>query len=389
MDLTYSPGELDLKHLQKDSNSGMKRDHDSVDDFEHLDPESSPVDILTKPLIEIDSKSENITATLPKLDFSDNEGKNDQFKITKTEGVSHDETISNGKNKFPDFDLDSENTKSNSTLNLIKKSDLEISTDDIPKPVETVQFDNAMISNFISAEKASNSVKTESGLVGLDTNPKDSGKNLEETPKSTGADEDLDVPAKSMKEADAMSHYELKLDKKEVSKKDNDLETEKDVESLVKLDFTKEQDDIENIAKSDPLIHTSTDSVAADPISSDLRIRQIPVKDDDTLDRDQRVGKEDKHLENKSELNSSSQELESQHSETPQPDEKQVNDKQEAQEEFKDFPSPDDITKHRICICPSKPAESSMSDLDDIIGPEDVFKRIGLGEFKLVRFKIV
>lgn len=369
MDLTYNPGELDIKYLQKESGSDMKRDHDSVDDFEHLDPESSPVDILSKPLIEMDSKSGKPTTSV-KMDYPDFTGQNDNTQITNPEHSSSDSSLTNIKDMLTGINVDSEQPQSNTELHLntnSMKTEINQESKLSPMHVEDIQFDNALNSTFISAEKISNSVNTdsESKVVGLKSNFKDMEEGHHDTLKSLRDDTEFNIPAKSMKEADAMSHYEIKHEKKDTVKKDSYTE-EGDVElSLPKLDPTKEVNNPQTLSDDDLIIHKpSNDFVAVDSINADTKGHQDAGKDG-TL--------KGVHTENKIDQESNPLMKESQSTEKLA---------DEKCEEFEELPPVDDIVQHRICICPSKP-ESTVSYLDDIIGPEDVFKRIGLGEYLL------
>ncbi|XP_046663555.1 reticulon-1 isoform X3 [Homalodisca vitripennis] len=379
MDLTYMPGELDYKNEKKSNDSDMKREHDSVDDFEHLDPDSSPVDSHSKDFSTIE-KFENMYSSSEKLT-----GKDVDTSVKLLEEVTHDEldllakntesladcNISSSiKDLKSDFDDEVHQIKSKVDVTNEGSSLLDFGiSSDIP-PTSSNGKSEMVLSNdkseidainkkFISSEIGIHEEKTEneSDLLNLGHETENGDKFVKDLPLTDDhlnkqmsdkdiTKEELDFDnTKSMKEADALSQYEIKPEKKDIGKKDELIEE-----------------------SSEPAFKQERQEAEPEPAKPET---PLPIQ----------------QLENVTE------EL---HESKLEPSKIQ----EESPEESHELPSKEDNPlKHFIAVCPPKPSSASdtvpsftsdtvkevvkkvsISDLDDIIGPEDVFKRIGLVE---------
>lgn len=348
MDLSYNPGELDYKNVQEITSS-LKREQDSVDDFEHLDPETSPTDKKSKLVSDLDSNYQNPDVVEKTLAINEK---------VNLDSNSHDHTAEFSKNLQLKENM---NITSQPSLFVVENVDENAKKISQPDP-------NAQSSGFISAEKALHSFKSdlESDLIGLETNVKDVIEGIDAPNEEICKfDQDKSTPVISMKEADAMAHYSIKQDKKETEKVDGSLD--------------KEQDTIAIIPKTTPEI------VDKPTLNEGLQDPSTIVVDGDKNNHKDKGAEIKKNVSSfvqnedtgKLKFTSASPELEP--VAKPQTPTEQIKSKQETVEDVKEFPQTDN-NQSRVYVSPTKPDSPKLNDLDDIIGPEDVFKRIGLGE---------
>ncbi|XP_054262755.1 reticulon-1 isoform X2 [Macrosteles quadrilineatus] len=339
MDLTYMPGELDMKSAKK-SNTDMKRDHDSVDDFEHLDPDLSPSEGHVKTSIDTntDKKDSNMPVDILEKAHGVDSGlglpsKSAEFDSGKTTpDLSNVEDSKQIKTEV-DFHFDSEG----------KPSLLDFGIDNENPLSDGEQFDDELNKSFLSSEIAFNNVKTGHDIPNLDILPELSTAEKDDfhlpdyhttQASDTILPSDLTNP-KSMKEDDALPQYDMKFEQRESPEK-GDYITKRELE-LNEPDILKPEipphAKIEHFAPSEPEIDLRK-NVSEFSNANDFESHEELIK---TLV---------KHVE------------------------------EPAVPESTIIPTPPE-SKDNVKSAVKK---ISVSDLDDIIGPEDVFKRIGLVE---------
>lgn len=356
MDLTYGPGELDYKDSKKGSSgSEMKREHDSVDDFEHLEPEKiSPVGFNTKDL-PVPEKSSNMFQTDPGLDgnlsepFLPKSSKDDLSSFYQgSEPLATGIGFSGGIDFLSDFESGSQEAMSKPVQHGLDQSNLLDfgMGGDIPSTKLDDDFESDTFSkSFISAEKDNNFTRTDKndeisdfgssgkdvmGVQGLSPHDSFNTKKQELKTEELHSSED-----RSMKEDDALAQYNKKHEKKE---NDNDKDNQGEANIFRS---TERLDDPEPIFKDLPQ-DTKPDSDLMKPE------KQLPIP-------------EPKQSET-SKMDSTKADVFTMHEDTPIiPSSLR-----------KLTPTSTDTTK--------PVSKTSAADLDDIIGPEDVFKKIGLGE---------
>lgn len=361
MDLTYGPGELDYKDTKKGSSgSDMKREHDSVDDFEHLEPEKiSPVGFNTKDL-PVPEKSGNMFQTDPGSDDNLSEplfpksSKDDHSSFVKgSEPLATAPGFSTDIDFLAEFESAAQEaiSKPNSSLQqgLDKSNLLDFGMGgDIPSTKLDDDFESdAFNKSFISAEKDNNFIRTDKkdeisdfgtsgedimGVQGFSSH--DSFNSKKEELKT---EELLNSEDRSMKEDDALAQYSKKHEKKE---NDKGNQGEANIfSSTERIDPEPLFKDVEPLFK-DVLQETKSDS--------DLMKPEIHIP-------------EPKQSET-SKMDSTKADIFTMHEDTPII----------PSSLSKPTPTSTDATK--------PVSKTSAADLDDTIGPEDVFKKIGLGE---------
>uniref|UniRef100_A0A1B6M6H3 Reticulon-like protein n=1 Tax=Graphocephala atropunctata TaxID=36148 RepID=A0A1B6M6H3_9HEMI len=361
MDLTYMPGELDYKNDKKSSDSDMKRDHDSVDDFEHLDPDSSPVDSHPKDFSTFE-KFDNKLASFSEHSPSKGQDASNKLLGDIVQGELHSlgenskSLVSNitSNNKDLKFDLDSEVHEIKSKIDLVTEGssllDVGIGSDISPTSSDGKSEIDTFNKNGLASETEKHDEKTdnESDLLNLGHKTENDDKHVQVlhhtddfnnllNSKDISKEESGSDNTKSMKEADALSQYEMKLEKKDVEKKDQVIYDNPEPALDEKLQEIEPEPEKPEAPSSDQKSEKLIEEMLAP------KLQPLEVHDDIIEEPHEIPSKEDNPL------------------------------------------------KPFIAICPPKPSstpdtvkevvkKAAISDLDDIIGPEDVFKRIGLVE---------
>lgn len=361
MDLTYGPGELDYTGIKKGSGPDMKREHDSVDDFEHLEPEISPIGLNTKDL-PLPEKSDILFKSDPDsdenlLESSLPKNVKDEFSLFSKglEPLATGTGISAGMDFLSDFESESQEAMSKDNFSMKKDSDQSHLLDfgmgaGIPSTKSDVDLEenDALHTSFISAEKDNNFSRAdkESDVSTFGANDKgimDFGSSKDSPNDNTNEEkfkpeEPVSVEKKSMKEDDALAQYNVKLEKKE-----NEI---KDIK----------------------------DNQEATLFSSNERLEPEPM-----------------FREEAQEINSDADLVKPSEIQLPKPEPKQSETSKTDSSTIADtFTMHEDIPIIPASVSKSSPtptntviqsiSKTSAADLDDIIGPEDVFKKIGLGE---------
>lgn len=357
MDLTYGPGELDYKDSKKGSSgSDMKREHDSVDDFEHLEPEKiSPVGFNTKDL-PVPEKSGSMFQTDPGLDDDlsepsfPNSAKDDHSSFFQgSEPLASGTGFSAGIDFLSDFESGSQEAMSKPNLSMQQGLDQSHVLDfgmggDIPSTKLDDDFESdAFSKSFISAEKDNNSSRTDKKdeISDFGTSDRDimgvqgfsSHDSFNPKKEELKTEELLHSEDRSMKEDDALAQYNKKHEKKETDK-DN---------------------------QGDANIFSSTERLDdPEPVFKDLP--QEVKTDSDFMKPETQLQKPEPKQSETSKMDSTKADVFTMHEDTPI--------------------IPSSLSKLTPTSTDTiKPvSKTSASDLDDIIGPEDVFKKIGLGE---------
>lgn len=360
MDLSYGPGELDFKDTKKGSSgSDMKREHDSVDDFEHLEPEKiSPVGFNTKDL-PVPEKSGSTFQTDPGLDddlsepFFPKSSKDDPSSFFHgSEPLATGTGFSAGIDFLSDFESGSQEAMSKPNLSMQQGLDQSHLLDfgmggDIPSTKLDDDFESdAFSKSFISAEQDNNLIRTDkkdeisefgtSGrdIMGVQGFSSDDGFNSKQEELKT--EELLHSEDRSMKEDDALAQYNKTHEKKETDK--------------------------DNLGEAN--IFSSTERLDdPEPVFKDLP-QEIKTDSDFMIPEKQQPKPEPKQSET-SKMDSTKADVYTMHDDTPII----------PSSLSKLTPTSTDTTK--------PVSKTSAADLDDIIGPEDVFKKIGLGESNL------
>lgn len=365
------PGELDHKSEKKN----IKREHDSVDDFEHLDPDLSPVDVASKRSVEPDNLMGSKLEAFDKENI-DNFFTGDNSKdFASSLAKSYDPEVSEKQEKdfMSDFDFGSQATKAQTdvaTKNNPNVLDFGIERDFLSGEPSKESHD--FNSSFITAEKEdkiSMSSDKESDLLGLHTNITPDLKHVEELLDS---DEDKrPVP----KEINVASSDILGKGDDSSDEEFNDLKSMKAADALAQYDIKPEKSDLTSLSGNNEQGYFGDSPKKEMPnlkpnvqheFLSDITNIEVPVPDNNQ--QDDLLSKGDVSIDNilkeaTSQVEPSQPEKESS-PETPIPT---------------SMPAPTKTTQE----VPQKPVsvkKASVSDLDDIIGPEDVFKRIGLGK---------